>query len=203
MPVARITVLAAMWCSPSSTIVWTVSAVCGARLQPIDHARNHQLGAEPQRLTPGPVAQLVTAQAIGKAEIVLDPGRRTRLAAQGVALEQHRPEPLGRAVDRGRQSGGSASHNRHVVGLVLGLDLKAERLGQAAHSGVLQPSAVGEEDGERDGSIPRLLPGERNPIPGEESAQIGTGRVLGVPDDRGRHGRVLDPELADAIHPSR
>jgi len=25
---------------------------------------------------------------------------------------------------------------------------------------------------------------------------------MGVPDDRGCHGRVLDPELTDAIHPS-
>ena len=40
------------------------------------------------------------------------------------------------------------------------------------------------------------------PVPREEVAQLGTGRVLGVPDDRGRHGRMLDPVLADAIHPS-
>ena len=86
--------------------------------------------------------------------------------------------------------------------MVLGLGLKAERLGQASDGGVLQPSAVGQENGGRDGSVPRLLPGERNPVPREEGAQLGTGRVLGVPDDRGRHGRMLDPVLADAIHPS-
>ena len=163
-----------------------------ARLHPGNRPRDQQLGAEAKRLLAGAGAQLVAAEAAGKAEVVLDPGGGACLAAARRALDQQCPESLGRAVDRGRQAGGTAADDHHVVGVVRGLGLEPERLRQAAEGGRLQPRAVGEQNnrGRHDRFTPgsrrvvRLAPDERHAVPGEELAQVITGRVVGVSDDR-------------------
>src|SRR5439155_8703021 len=141
----------------------------------------------------GPGAQLLAAEAAGKAEVVLDPGGGACLASASRALDQQRPEALGRAVDRGRQSGRPTADDHHVVAVLRGLGLEPERLRQAAEGGCLQPRAVGEQDDRgRNARVAaswsrpgvRLAPDEPYAVPRQEFAQVVTGRVLGVADDR-------------------
>ena len=183
-----------------------------ARLHPGHRPRDQQLGAEADRLPAGALAQLVAAEAAGKAEVVLDPGGGACLAAAGRALDQQRPEPLRRAVHRGRQSGGTAADDHDVVGVVVGLGLEPERLRQAAERGRLQPRAVGEHDGRgRDArraaawsrAVGWNAKAVRHAIARQEFAQVVAGRVVGVSDDRDQPGLVLDLELAEATHPRR
>ena len=66
-------------------------------------ARGQQLGAELQRLPARPVGELLAGDAVGEAQVVLDPGALARLPAGGVRLDQHGVEPFGGAVDRRAQ----------------------------------------------------------------------------------------------------
>src|SRR5439155_16635611 len=71
-------------------------------------------GAELARLTDGAAGELGAADAGGEAEVVLDPARRSRLAAERRALDDQRVEPLGGAVDGGGEAGRAAADDEQV-----------------------------------------------------------------------------------------
>ena len=66
---------------------------------------SEQLGAELARLPAGPVGELAAGDAVGEAEVVLDPAALPGLPAGRLALDEHRPQPLGGAVDGGAEPG--------------------------------------------------------------------------------------------------
>ena len=84
-------------------------------LEPDDVAGGEQLGAELDRLPPGPVGELGAGDAVGEAEVVLDPRALPGLPAGGHPLDQHRAQPLGRAVDRRAEPGRAAADDDQVV----------------------------------------------------------------------------------------
>ena len=86
---------------PSSTIVR--AGPRGLEAHRVGH-REH-LGAEPARLGGRAAGQVGARQPRGEAEVVLDPRALPGLAARRLALDQHRLQPLRRAVHRRRQPG--------------------------------------------------------------------------------------------------
>ena len=73
------------------------------------------LGAELGRLPPGPVGQLRAGHPVREAQVVLDPRALPGLPAGRQPLDQHGPQPLGRAVHRGAQPGRAAADHDQVV----------------------------------------------------------------------------------------
>src|SRR6202000_2903402 len=71
-------------------------------------------GAELARLDDRPADQFGAADARGEAEVVLDPPRGPRLAAEHVALHHQRVQPLGGAVDRRAEPGRAAADDQQV-----------------------------------------------------------------------------------------
>ena len=65
-----------------------------------------QLGAEAARLIGAAPREVRAAEAAGEPEVVLDAAGLPGLAAGRLALDHHRAQALGRAVDGGRQPGG-------------------------------------------------------------------------------------------------
>ena len=92
-----------------------------------DRAGDEDLGAEPARLLKRAARERVAGDARREAEVVLDPRRRARLATGRLALDHDRPQPLGGAVDGGRQPGGPRADDHRVVlrGHRLGRDVRA------------------------------------------------------------------------------
>ena len=74
-------------------------------LKPDDISGGEHLGAELAGLAPGPVGQLRARDAVREAQVVLDPRALPGLAAGRGALDQDRPQSLGRAVHGGTQAG--------------------------------------------------------------------------------------------------
>src|SRR5437870_5419608 len=70
-----------------------------------------------------PARQLLARHARREAEVVLDPGGGSRLAAGRLALDHDRPEPLRGGVHGGCQAGGPRTDDRGVV-------LRGGRLGR-------------------------------------------------------------------------
>ena len=67
------------------------------------------------RLLERAAGKLVARDAAGKAEIVLDPRGRAGLSAGRLALDDHRAQPFGCAVHRGREAGRPAADDHGVV----------------------------------------------------------------------------------------
>src|SRR5690349_14635118 len=81
-----------------------------------DHlAGGEKFGPELARLPPGPVGELRPGYPVGKAEVVLDPGALPRLAAGCGPFEQHGPQSLGGAVDRGAEARRAPADDDEVV----------------------------------------------------------------------------------------
>ena len=97
-----------------------------------DRAGDEDLGAEPLGLLERPVRELVPGHARREAEVVLDPGRRARLAAGRLALDHDRLEALRRAVHGRGQPRGAGADDHGVVLRRLRLGLDLEQLGDAA-----------------------------------------------------------------------
>ena len=78
-------------------------------------ADGEQLGAEPARLVGRAPGEVGPGEPGREAEVVLDAAGLARLSAGRLALDEHRLEPLRRAVDGGRQAGGPAADDDEVV----------------------------------------------------------------------------------------
>ena len=100
-PVASTTVCAAIVVpSPKRT-----SRVVPAGVEADHLAGGEQLGAEPQRLPAGPVGQLGARDAVGEAQVVLDPAALPGLPAGGAPLDEHGAQALRGGVDGRAQPG--------------------------------------------------------------------------------------------------
>ena len=123
--------------------------------------------AELARLADGAAGELGAADAGREAEVVLDPARRSGLAAERGALDDQRVEPLGGAVDGGGEAGGAAADDEQVDFLARRqLASDPERAQHLASRGVLQLGAAREPHERRLRSVRRcgLVPGEREPV---------------------------------------
>ena len=117
----------------------------GAGLEPDRAVRRGGAGAELARLRDRPGRQLGAADAGREAEVVLDPPRRARLAAECAALDDERVEPLGGAVDRGTEPRRAASDDDEVDLLAWSeLEPDAERPRHLARRRVAQLGAAGQ-----------------------------------------------------------
>ena len=117
----------------------------GAWLEPDRAVGRGGAGAELPRLRDRPGRELGAADAGREAEIVLDPARRARLAAEPAALDDERVEPLGRSVD-GRAETRRAAPDDHEVDLLARSELEpdAERPGHLAGRRIAQLRAAGQ-----------------------------------------------------------
>ena len=77
--------------------------------------RGGEADAELDRLQPGPLRELASGDAGGKAEVVLDPGRGPCLTTGGDCLDRLGVEALRSGVDGGGKTGGSGAHNDYVA----------------------------------------------------------------------------------------
>ena len=96
----------------------------------VDRERDGELGAEFGRLGEGAAGERLAGNAGREAEIILDPRRRARLAAERARVEHEHRQAFGRAIDRGGEAGGPGADDRHVIDLVgieLGRDAEAGR----------------------------------------------------------------------------
>ena len=82
----------------------------------LDVDRVEHFDVEAMRLSQRVARQIVSRHAIRKSEIVLDPARRSRLAAWRLAVEQHRRQALRGGVHRRRETGRTGADDRDVVG---------------------------------------------------------------------------------------
>ena len=85
-----------------------------ARLQRAGAVRGRRAGAELARLGDRPAGQLGAADPGREAEVVLDPPRGARLAAEHGALDEQRVEALRGAVDGGAEPGRAAADDEQV-----------------------------------------------------------------------------------------
>ncbi len=107
--------------------------------------RAQDLHPEALRLAGGAAGQVRAAQAPGETQVVLDHRAGARLAAGGLALHQHRAQPLGGGVHRRGQARGTAAHDHQVVERAGRRGLQAGAPGQGAQVRVGQEAAVGEQ----------------------------------------------------------
>ena len=160
-----------------------------------------ELGAEAAGLVRRPLGELGALEAAGEAEVVLDPARLAGLAARGLALDEDRAQPLGRAVDGGGEPGGAAADDDEVVVREARLVGDAEALGELEQRGPLedravleqrdrQPVVVDRRDPEQLARLAVALdvePARRDPVAGEEVADV---------------VRLLREAVADDAHPA-
>ena len=105
----------------------------GAGFERDGAVRRGHAGAELARLADGTHRQLRAADTRREAEVVLDPPRRSRLAAERAALDHERVQPLRRSVDGGAEPGRAAAENEQVDCLrVIEIEPDAERPGHLA-----------------------------------------------------------------------
>src|SRR5262249_59653407 len=84
----------------------------------------------------GATRQPGAADARREAEVVLDPLRRSRLAAEGGALDHERVQPLRRGVDGGAEPGRAAADDEQVDRLrLVEVEPDAQRPGHFAGGG--------------------------------------------------------------------
>jgi hypothetical protein len=127
--------------------------------------------AELPRLGDGAAGELRAADPGREAEVVLDPSRRSGLAAQSGALHDQRVEPFGGAVDRGGQAGGAGADDEQVDFLTRRqFAADAERTQHFASRWVLQLGAAGNPNERGLCSARRLgvLPAEWKPVRADE-----------------------------------
>ena len=157
----------------------------------------------------GALRQLAAGDAGGEAEVVLDPHAAAGLAAGRRALQHHRAQPLGGAVDRRGQPRRPGADDDQVVHRLLQRPAEAEGLRQLAVRGVAQQQLAAPGDHGRVGlGQPELLeqllhlrvglqvqPGERHPVLGQEVADPeGVRRVA-----RADHAQAREvPRLAES-----
>ena len=117
----------------------------GAWLEPDRAVGRGGAGAELPRLRDRPGRELGAADPGREAEVVLDPARRARLAAEPAALDDERVEPLGRSVD-GRAETRRAAADDHEVDLLARSELEpdAERPRHLAGRRIAQLRAAGQ-----------------------------------------------------------
>src|SRR5439155_3432220 len=88
--------------------------VAGGRLERDGAVRRGQARPELARLRDGAAGELRAADAAREAEVVLDPPRRARLAAERRALQDQGVEPLRGAVDGRAQPAWARADNEQV-----------------------------------------------------------------------------------------
>ncbi len=91
-----------------------------------------------------------------KAQLILDPRAAAGLAAQGIALDQHRPQALGGAIDRRAQAGWAGAIDCQIVFSAQRGVEPAELLGDPPNGWPLQARAIG-EDADRQSCIGQML----------------------------------------------
>ncbi len=102
-------------------------------------------GSQPLGLGGGPLRQIGAAQALGKAQIVLNARTGARLAAGGLPVNHQRAQPLGRTVDGCPQAGWAGTHDNHVVEGLRGLGLQTALFGQGQVVGLDQHIPIREK----------------------------------------------------------
>ena len=90
------------------------------------------LRAQALRLGRRAPREVGAAEAGREPEVVLDPSTLSRLPARRMALDQERPQTLGRAIDRRRQTGGSAADDDEVIERELRLRTQTDARGDHA-----------------------------------------------------------------------
>ena len=175
-----------------------------------------ELGAEARRLRRRPAGEVGAGQAHREAEVVLDPRALAGLAAGRLALDQRRPQPFRRAVDRGRKPGRPAADDDEVVELELRPPPHAGPLGEVGHARAVQHAAVGEQD-ERQRRVavggreqpPGLVvaldvePAVRHLVAGQEVAgvvRLARPAVADHLDAVGVGGRIRPPGIEQVVH---
>ena len=121
-----------------------------------------------------------------EAEVVLDPARRSGLAAERSALDDQGVEPLGGAVDGGGEAGGAGADDEQVDLLArCQLASDPERAQHLASGWVLQLGAAGEPHKRRLRPVRRcgLVPGEREPVGAGEVEHLHRRLGRARPDD--------------------
>src|SRR6185295_5982333 len=93
---------------------------------------------------------------IRKAQVILDPRTAASLAAQSIALNQHRFQALGGAVDRRAQASWASAIDRQVVFSPQRRMEPAKLLGDLPHCRALQARAV-REDADRQSRVGQML----------------------------------------------
>src|SRR5947208_940196 len=83
-------------------------------LQPDDVAGRDEFGAETYGLPARPLGELRARDAVGKAEVILDPRTLASLAAGGGALDEDGAQPFRRAVHRSAEAGRAAADDDQV-----------------------------------------------------------------------------------------
>ena len=102
--------------SPLADVKLQVEASVIARPAKRTHlVRNRHLGTEFLRLVVGARHQCHAGYSGGKAEIVFNPRRRARLAAERAAVEHKHGQPFRRGIDGRCEAGGPGTYDRHVV----------------------------------------------------------------------------------------
>ncbi len=187
-----------------------------------DHvARGQHLGPELGRLPAGPLGQLRPGHPVREAEVVLDPRALARLPSGRGALDQHRAQPLGRAVHRRAQPGRAAADDDQVVEVLGGRGGQSHLAGQLGvgrlhqrlavrgdHDRQPEPVAVGGLDaGRAQQPLPfrlvRGVPAVRHLVAGQELAHLRRARRPPVADDLGLRDRPVvraQPRLEQPVH---
>ena len=98
----------------------------GMRIEADDLARDKNFGAKAFGLPKRTAREFGTRDAARKAQIILDPRRRLRLASRRLLLDDDRAEALRGAVDGGGEAGRSSANNDRIVVLKARSGLKAE-----------------------------------------------------------------------------
>ena len=135
-------------CPASSVPSASVTTRCGPRASSERHLlHGEQLRAEAARLVVRAAREVGAREPVGEAEVVLDPRALAGLAARRLALDEHRAQPLRRAVHGGGEAGRAAADDHEVVEVELGLRREAELPGQLQRGRRLEHAAVAQEDG--------------------------------------------------------
>ena len=163
------------------------------------------LRPEAEGLLARPLCQLRPADALRKAEIVLDLRAGAGLAADGEALDQRRLEPFRSGIDGGAQACGTGPIDGNVVFRARRIAEPAELFGDLAHGRPLHARAVGEDADRQPRIVDALQPqfGARllivlqfNPLEGNVAA------LQVIADGIGLRRLPLSVETYDGIHNS-
>ena len=109
-----------------------------ARLERLHLPHGEQLGPEAARLVVRAAGEVGARQAVREAEVVLDPRALPGLAARRGALDEHGPQPLRGAVDRGGEPGRAAADDHEVVEVEHGARGEAEPVGELERGRALE-----------------------------------------------------------------
>jgi hypothetical protein len=102
-------------------------------LQLLNAAGHHDLRAEAAGLLERALAQVIAGDAVGKAEVVLDPRGGAGLTPYSGLLQHQDLQAFGRAVDAGCQSRGAGACDDHVIVCSRGVVRMPSAFGHLAH----------------------------------------------------------------------